>query len=236
MPTVKVDEPFSVREEEKRQEKRGKKRRKPKNKKRKGRVTTADKIARAVRTEKVYPEGIPEQFGPLDVLVNNAGTGLNKPFLDTSLAEWNRLLSVNLTGTFLCAQAAARIMVRQSSGRIVNLASISGQRGAQGRAAYGAAKAGVIQLTKVMAVELGPQGVCVNAVAPGPVDTPQSRATHTEGTRQSYLSRIPLHRYGERSEIAAAVLFLASGEASFVNGHILNVDGGFRAAGLTFDD
>jgi NAD(P)-dependent dehydrogenase (short-subunit alcohol dehydrogenase family) len=176
-----------------------------------------------------------ENFGRLDVLVNNAGVGLNRSFLTTTLAEWEEQLRVNLTGTFLCAQAASRAMVRQGHGRIINVASISGQRGGQGRAAYGAAKAGVILLTKVMAVELAPLGVRVNAIAPGPVDTEQSRGTHTRATRRAYRERIPTGRYGTREEIAAAVLFLASDESSFVAGHILNVDGGFRAAGLMFD-
>jgi len=175
------------------------------------------------------------RWGRLDILVNNAGVGLNKPFLETTLSEWDRMLQVNLTGTFLCAQAAAREMVRQGVGRIVNVASISGQRGGQGRAAYGAAKAGVILLTRVMAVELAPLGVNVNAIAPGPVDTEQSRGTHTPATRRAYQSRIPQGRYGEHREIAAAALFLSSDAASFVNGAVLNVDGGFGAAGLMFD-
>jgi len=177
-----------------------------------------------------------EWFGKLGILVNNAGIGLNKPFLATTLEEWEAQLRVNLTGTFLCAQAAAKAMVKLGGGRIVNIASISGQRGGQGRAAYGAAKAGVILLTKVMAVELAPAGVRVNAVSPGPVDTDQSRQTHTPATRQAYYDRIPLRRYGEFDEIASAVLFLASKESSFVNGHVLNVDGGFHAAGLQFAD
>jgi NAD(P)-dependent dehydrogenase (short-subunit alcohol dehydrogenase family) len=172
----------------------------------------------------------------LDVLVNNAGVGLNQPFLTTTLEQWELQLRVNLTGTFLCGQAAARAMVKQNGGRIVNIASISGQRGGQGRAAYGAGKAGVILLTKVMAAELAPLGVRVNAVSPGPVDTDQSRETHTPSTRQAYYDRIPARRYGEREEIASAVVFLASREASFINGHILNVDGGFNAAGLLFED
>jgi 3-oxoacyl-[acyl-carrier protein] reductase len=175
------------------------------------------------------------RWGRIDVLVNNAGVGLNRSCLDTTLAEWEHVLAVNLTGTFLCSQAAARLMVRQGGGRIVNVASISGQRGGQGRAAYGAAKAGVIQLTRVMAVELAPRNVYVNAVAPGPVDTDQSRQNHTPATRRAYHDRIPLKRYGEHREVAAAALFLASDEASFITGHTLNVDGGFGAAGLMFD-
>ena len=177
-----------------------------------------------------------ERFGRLDVLVNNAGIGSCVSVLEMTLEEWERNLRVNLTGTFLCAQAAARVMVRQGAGRIVNIASISGQRGGVGRAAYGAAKAGVIQLTRVMAVELAARGVGVNAIAPGPVDTDQSRGTHTPATRRAYLDRIPLKRYGEGAEIAAAAVFLASDESSFVAGHILNVDGGFGAAGLIFSN
>jgi 3-oxoacyl-[acyl-carrier protein] reductase len=127
-------------------------------------------------------------------------------------------------------------MVKQGAGRIINIASISGQRGGVGRAAYGAAKAGVIQLTRVMAVELAPLGVGVNAISPGPIDTAQSRGTHTPDTRRAYLDRIPLKRYGQGGEIAAAAVFLASDDSSFVVGHILNVDGGFDAAGLIFND
>jgi NAD(P)-dependent dehydrogenase (short-subunit alcohol dehydrogenase family) len=175
------------------------------------------------------------KFGRIDVLVNNAGIGSNKPFLETTLEEWELQLRVNLTGTFLCGQAAAKAMSKNAGGRIVNVASISGQRGGQGRAAYGASKAGVILLTKVMAVELAPLGIRVNAVSPGPVDTDQSRGTHTPSTRRAYYDRIPVRRYGEREEIAAAVLFLAARESSFVTGHVLNVDGGFNAAGLVFD-
>jgi NAD(P)-dependent dehydrogenase (short-subunit alcohol dehydrogenase family) len=177
-----------------------------------------------------------QRFGRIDILVNNAGIGSCAPVLDLTLAEWERNLRVNLTGTFLCAQAAARVMVKQGRGRIINIASISGQRGGVGRAAYGAAKAGVIQLTRVMAVELASRGVGVNAISPGPVDTDQSRGTHTPGTRRAYLDRIPQKRYGEAAEIAAAAVFLASEDASFVAGHVLNVDGGFDAAGLIFDD
>jgi len=175
-------------------------------------------------------------FRRLDVLVSNAGIGLNKPFLTTSLEEWELQLRVNLTGTFLCGQTAARAMAASGGGRIVNLASISGQRGGQGRAAYGAAKAGVILLTKVMAVELAPLKIRVNAVSPGPVDTDQSRETHTPSTRRAYYDRIPARRYGEREEIAAAVAFLAARDSSFITGHTLNVDGGFDAAGLQFED
>jgi 3-oxoacyl-[acyl-carrier protein] reductase len=191
-------------------------------------VTDAAQVARM--TQEVLA-----RYGRIDILVNNAGVGLNRPFLETTPEEWERTIRVNLTGTFLCARTVACVMTGQGSGRIINIASISGQRGAQGRSAYGASKAGVILLTKVMALELAPKGIRVNAIAPGPVLTAMTEVTHPKSVRQSYHQRIPMRRYAEPSEIAAAVVFLASDEASFVTGHVLNVDGGFRAAGLMFD-
>lgn len=176
-----------------------------------------------------------ESFGSIDILVNNAGVGLTKLMMNTTLAEWKRVLDIDLTGVFLCSQAAARVMLRQRSGRIINIASLSGQRGGTGRAAYGAAKAGVTALTKVMAVELSPHGITVNEIAPGPVNTEMTAVTHDEATRQAYYSLIPMRRYAEREEIADAAVFLASAEAAFINGQTLNVDGGFGAAGLIFD-
>jgi NAD(P)-dependent dehydrogenase (short-subunit alcohol dehydrogenase family) len=173
-----------------------------------------------------------EAFGRLDILINNAGIGHARPFLETPLDEWNKVLATNLTGTFVCAQAAARLMVAQGSGTIVNVGSISGERGGTGRAAYGASKAGVILLTKVMAVELSALGVRVNCISPGPTETEQVRQCHDTATREAYHRLLPVKRYAHPDEIAAAALFLAAPDSSFVTGHILNVDGGFGAAGL----
>ena len=199
-------------------------------------------IARPVKVDVSNPDQVEamvrqilEIFGRIDILVNNAGIGHVKPFLSITLEEWNRVLGINLTGQFLCAQAVARVMLQQGGGRIINVASISGERGGTGRAAYGAAKAGVILLTKVMAVELASKGIRVNAISPGPTETEQVRECHDDATRAAYHSVLPIKRYAEPSEIANAVLFLASQEASFVHGHILNVDGGFGAAGLIFE-
>jgi NAD(P)-dependent dehydrogenase (short-subunit alcohol dehydrogenase family) len=178
--------------------------------------------------------GITATFGSLDLLVNNAGIGLTRLLVDTTPEEWDRVVRVNLTGVFLCCRAAARAMIAQGGGRIINIASLSGQRGGTGRAAYGASKGGVTALTKVLAVELAQYGINVNEIAPGPVNTEMTAVTHDEATRQAYYNLIPMRRYAEREEIAAAAVFLASAEASFINGHTLNVDGGFRSSGLMF--
>jgi NAD(P)-dependent dehydrogenase (short-subunit alcohol dehydrogenase family) len=173
-------------------------------------------------------------FGRIDILVNNAGVGGNTPFLDTTLQEWNRIIGINLTGAFLVAQAVAREMVRTGGGKIVNIASLSGQRGGNGRAAYGSAKAGLELLTKVMAVELAEHNINVNNIAPGAIETEMAKFAHDAATRAAYNYLIPMTRYGTPEEIADAAVFLCSDESRYVHGHTLNVDGGFRAAGLMF--
>jgi NAD(P)-dependent dehydrogenase (short-subunit alcohol dehydrogenase family) len=179
-------------------------------------------------------------LGRIDVVVNSAGIGAETPFLDTSVDLFDRMLAVNLRGTFVVGQAAARAMIGQAAtagagaggGRIINIASVSGRRGNTGRSAYGASKGGVITLTEVMAVELAPHGILVNAIAPGPVDTPLVKTVHSAGTRREWHARVPLRRYGTPEEIAGAAVFLASDDAGYVTGHVLHVDGGFLAAGL----
>lgn len=178
-----------------------------------------------------------KHFGRVDIMVNNAGIApAVQRFLDTESTMFERVMAVNVNGVFYCARAAARNMVTRDWGRIINIASISGQRAGVGRTAYGTSKGAVIQLTRQMAMELGEFGVTANAIAPGPVDTPTARAGHTPETRETYLRVIPLRRYGETTEIAASALFLASDDAAYINGHVLDVDGGFMAAGIRFDD
>src|SRR5690349_16783744 len=139
-----------------------------------------------------------------------------------------------LTGAFLVAQACAREMVKGGGGKIVNIASLSGQRGGNGRAAYGAAKAGLELLTKVMAVELSPHNINVNNIAPGAIETEMAKYAHDQATRAAYNYLVPMTRYGTPEEIADAAVFLCSDESRYIQGHTLNVDGGFRAAGLMF--
>ena len=173
-----------------------------------------------------------DAFGRIDALVNNAGVALFKPLLETTHAEWSRVMAVNLDGPFLCTQACARVMLAQGGGSVVNIASISGLRASTLRVAYGTSKAALAHLTKQQAAELGNVGIRVNAVAPGPVDTAMARQVHTAAIRADYHDAIPLNRYGGEAEIADAVWFLCSDRASYINGQTLAVDGGFDAAGI----
>ena len=173
-----------------------------------------------------------EQYGKLDILIHSAGVGIEKSFLETKAEEWQRLIDVDLSGTFYCAQAAARQMQENNYGRIVSLSSTAGLRGGTGRAAYGAAKGGVIALTKVMAVELAQYGITANALAPGAIETELVARMHSDATRKVYKAGIPLDRYGTPEETAFAAVFLASEQAGYVTGQILGVDGGFLAAGI----
>ncbi|MBV1866210.1 MAG: SDR family oxidoreductase [Rhodobacteraceae bacterium] len=175
---------------------------------------------------------ISEHFGRLDALVNNAGIADFMPIEETDFATWSRILAVNLTGPFLCTQAATPLMQKNGGGAVVNIASISGLRASTLRTAYGTSKAGVIQLTKQQAAELGNQGIRVNAVAPGPVDTAMAKKVHGPEIRVDYHNSIPLNRYGTETEIAEAILFLCSDKASYVNGQVLAVDGGFESTGI----
>lgn len=172
------------------------------------------------------------RFGRIDALVNNAGVALFKPLLETTYDEWLRVLAVNLTGPFLCTQACARVMLRNGGGSVVNIGSISGLRASTLRVAYGTSKAGLAHLTKQQAAELGGLGIRVNAVAPGPVDTAMAKQVHTADIRGAYHDAIPLNRYGTEQEIAAAVWFLCTDAASYINGQTLAVDGGFDATGI----
>jgi meso-butanediol dehydrogenase / (S,S)-butanediol dehydrogenase / diacetyl reductase len=187
----------------------------------------SDPQAVDVATKKVVA-----RFGRIDALVNNAGIAIFKPILKTSFAEFQRVLSVNLNGAFLCTHACAPYMIKAGAGAVVNIASISGLRASTLRVAYGTSKGALIHLTKQYAAELGTVGIRVNCVAPGPVDTDMAKLVHSVAIRQDYHDVIPLNRYGTPEEIAAAVVFLCSEDASYINGQVLAADGGFEAAGV----
>ena len=175
---------------------------------------------------------VEKKFGRCDVLVNCAGVAKVFPFLEFPLENFAATMNVNVTGTFLCSQYAARLMVKSKWGRIVNIASVAGMRAVgTGRTAYGTSKGAVISLTRQMAVELAEFGITANAVAPGPVDTPMTQALHTAKFREEYSRAIPMNRYGTTSEVASAILYLVSDEAAYVSGIVMPVDGGFLASG-----
>ncbi|AKJ67057.1 3-oxoacyl-(acyl-carrier-protein) reductase [Pandoraea thiooxydans] len=177
-------------------------------------------------------EAVAQRYGRCDILVNNAGIAKTFEFVDYPLDHWHQVMAVNVTGSMLCGQHAARMMLPHGWGRIINLSSVAGLRASAGRTAYGTSKAAVVGLTRQMAIELAPHGITVNGIAPGPIDTPLTRELHSDVSRQNYLRATPAGRYGVPEEIAGAISFLASDDASYVTGHILPVDGGFMAAGI----
>jgi NAD(P)-dependent dehydrogenase (short-subunit alcohol dehydrogenase family) len=186
-------------------------------------VALPDQVEAAVRRVK-------QPFGTLNALVNNAGHAVFKPALDTTLAEFQRTMDVNLTGPFLLTKACVPLMGKGAA--IVNITSISGLRGSAMRVAYGTSKAALAHMTKQFALELSVRGIRVNAVAPGPVDTAMAKAVHSPAIRADYHDAIPLGRYGLEEEIAEAVFFLCSDRAAYITGQTLAVDGGFDAIGI----
>lgn len=173
-----------------------------------------------------------DAFGHLDAVVHSAGTGAEVPFLDTTQEQFERIIRINLLGSFLVVQEAARVMVPRRQGSIVNIASVSGMIGNGGRSAYGTSKAGLIGLTRITAAELAQHNVRVNAVSPGPVDTPLVQRVHSEATRRDWNARVALGRYGTVDEIAPAAAFLASDDSTYITGEVIAVDGGFLARGI----
>jgi 2-hydroxycyclohexanecarboxyl-CoA dehydrogenase len=170
-------------------------------------------------------------LGPVLVLVNGAGKDGFDPFLDITLEQWDRIIAVNLTGTFHCTQSVLPDMLEAKWGRIVNISSSSAQTGAALMGHYSASKGGVIALTKTLALELGPRGITVNTIPPGAVDTPMSRRAAAEGrfgggTLEDVGRHLPVRRIGVPEDIAAACAYLVSDDASYVTGQIIGVNGG----------
>ena len=186
-------------------------------------VSQTEQVAAAVKK-------IESRFSRIDTLVNNAGIAVFKPVMDTNFEEWTKVMETNLSGPFVCTQACVPTILRGGGGSIVNITSISGVRASTLRVAYGTSKAALMHLTKQLAAELGTQGIRVNAVSPGPVDTAMAKEVHTPDIR--YHDNIPLNRYGHEHELAEAIFFLSSDKASYINGTVLNVDGGFAASGI----
>jgi len=185
-----------------------------------GDVTEADQVAAVVKQSV-------EEFGRLDVLVNNAGITRDGLLVRMTEEQWRSVLEVNLTGAFLCSRSAAKVMLRQRSGCIINMASVVGIMGNAGQANYSASKAGLIGLTKSMARELAPRGITVNAIAPGFIASPMTDKLG-EQARDKLSSVIPLGRLGTAEDVADAVAFLASDAASYITGQVLKVDGGMH--------
>jgi NAD(P)-dependent dehydrogenase (short-subunit alcohol dehydrogenase family) len=174
-----------------------------------------------------------ELAAPLAAVVNCAGIGGIVPLMETDPETMRRLYEVNVVGQLAVSQALIPQLRERGGGGIVHVASVSGIQGSAGRTAYGTAKGGLITLTKIMAVELAAAGVRVNAVAPGPIDTPQALEFHTSQIREEWTSRVPLRRYGTPAEVARPIAFLADDEESgYMTGQVLAVDGGFTSAGL----
>jgi 3-oxoacyl-[acyl-carrier protein] reductase len=182
---------------------------------------TADAI---VAVDALVKEAV-EAFGKVDILVNNAGITRDGLLLRMKRDDWDAVLQTNLSGAFVCSQAAIKVMIRQRYGRIVNISSVVGQTGNAGQANYAASKAGLIGFTKSLAREVASRNITANVVAPGFIDTDMTRAV-PEAVQKAWLDDIPLGRLGSPEDIADAVCFLASEKASYITGHVLAVNGG----------
>jgi 3-oxoacyl-[acyl-carrier protein] reductase len=199
-------------------------------------ITAASREAFAVKMDVADPEQVKagfkqviEKFGRLDILVNNAAVTRDGLAMRMKKEDWEAVLQTNLTGAHLCIQQALPTMMKARAGRIINISSIVAQMGNAGQANYVAAKAGLIGLTKAIAIEIASRGITVNAVAPGFIETPMTDVL-PDKVKEDLKTRIPLGRMGSAKDVAAAIVFLAGDEAGYITGHVLNVNGGLHLA------
>jgi 3-oxoacyl-[acyl-carrier protein] reductase len=190
-----------------------------------GRAEFATVDVTAQRSAEAAVGGVVGRHGRIDILVNNAGITRDQLMLRLKHEDWDAVIATNLTAAFVLTQAALKHMIRQRSGRIISISSVVGQGGNAGQANYAASKAGLIGFSKAVALEVASRGITVNVVAPGLIDTDMTKAI-TEQAREGWESRIPLKRLGTPEDVAAAVCFLASQEASYITGQVLAVNGG----------
>jgi len=195
-------------------------------------ITAAGRAGEWIALDVTEPEGcetavagVLQRHGRIDILVNNAGITKDQLMLRMKRGDWDAVLGTNLTAAFVLTQAALKPMLKQRGGRIVSISSVVGQAGNAGQANYAASKAGLIGFSKAVALEVASRGITVNVVAPGLIDTDMTRAI-TESAHQEWASKIPLKRLGSPADVAAAVCFLASDEASYITGQVLAVNGG----------
>jgi 3-oxoacyl-[acyl-carrier protein] reductase len=181
-------------------------------------------ITKMEEVEALFSESL-EQFPKIDILVNNAGITRDNLIIRMDESEWDSVIQVNLKGTFNCLKSAAKVMMKQRSGKIVNIASVVGVMGNVGQANYAASKGGVISLTKSAAKELAPRNITVNALAPGFIETEMTKVL-SEKVKDTFLDNIPLKRPGSAADVANAVAFLVSDEANYITGQVIHVDGG----------
>ena len=196
-------------------------------------LSVACDVSKSQDVERLF-QSVQQEFGTIDVLVNNAGINIVKPALEITESDWDQVLSVNLKSIFLCSKAAAQMMMRRNGGRIINIASVVGINPFPSRAPYSSSKAGVIMLTRELAIEWAKQNIMVNAIAPGFFMTDMMKEKIDQGmiSEKGILKRVPMGRFGLLEEIGNLAVYLSTAESSYITGQCITVDGGYTAYGF----